>query len=81
MSDLLVVKNLCKEGILKNISFSVNTGEMVSVMGSSGSGKSTLLYQVSSMDRADSRKRPRAGAVKNIWRHFPSSWDVPMRGR
>lgn len=54
MSELLVVKNLCKEGILKKISFAVNAGEMVAVMGPSGSGKSTLLYQVSGMDHADS---------------------------
>ncbi|MDY3281668.1 ABC transporter ATP-binding protein [Dysosmobacter sp.] len=54
MSELLAVKNLCKDGILKKISFTVEDGEMVAVMGPSGSGKSTLLYQVFGMDRPDS---------------------------
>lgn len=54
MAELLTVKKICKKGILKDISFDVKAGEMVSIMGPSGSGKSTLLYQVSGMDRADS---------------------------
>ena len=54
MAELLTVKRLCKNGILREISFGVRSGEMAAVMGPSGSGKSTLLYQVSGMDRADS---------------------------
>lgn len=54
MSETLVVKNLCKNGILRDVSFVIKAGEMTAVMGPSGSGKSTLLYQASGMDRADS---------------------------
>ena len=36
--------------VLKDISFSINEGEFVSVMGKSGCGKSTLLYILSTMD-------------------------------
>ncbi|MCP4441362.1 MAG: ABC transporter ATP-binding protein [Aureispira sp.] len=36
--------------VLKDISFSINSGEFVSVMGKSGCGKSTLLYVLSTMD-------------------------------
>ena len=53
MKALLKVNNLCKKNILKNISFSVDEGEMIAIMGPSGSGKSTLLYNVSGMDQAD----------------------------
>ena len=54
MSEILKVKKICKKGILDNISFTVEEGEMVAIMGPSGSGKSTLLYQLSGMDTADS---------------------------
>ena len=65
MEKALEVKDLCKtyiinkrqNNVLKNISFVVEKGEMVAIMGPSGSGKSTLLYSVSGMDR------PTAGTV------------------
>jgi lipoprotein-releasing system ATP-binding protein len=36
--------------VIKDISFEVNKGEFLSIMGKSGSGKSTLLYLLSTMD-------------------------------
>lgn len=40
--------------VLKGINFSVQEGELVSIMGSSGSGKSTLLNILGMLDEADS---------------------------
>ena len=66
MAEILKVSDLCKtyivnkiqNNVLKNVSFSVNEGEMVAIMGPSGSGKSTLLYSISGMDR------PTAGSIE-----------------
>ncbi|MDO4466054.1 MAG: ABC transporter ATP-binding protein [Bacillota bacterium] len=53
METILKVNRISKKNILKNVSFSIEQGEMVAIMGPSGSGKSTLLYIVSGMDSPD----------------------------
>lgn len=57
MDKVLEVKNVSKKfydpaehDVLKGISFTINKGEFVSIMGKSGCGKSTLLYILSTMD-------------------------------
>lgn len=54
---ILSIKNVTKYfhdpetiQILKGVSFDMNAGEFVSIMGKSGCGKSTLLYILSTMD-------------------------------
>ena len=54
---ILEVKNLSKNfgelKVLRDISFNVEQGQAVSIIGPSGSGKSTLLRCVNQLERAD----------------------------
>ena len=57
MNEILKVENLVKKYndwyVVKNVSFTVNKGEVLVIIGASGSGKSTILRCINQLEKID----------------------------
>lgn len=80
MNNYIVFKNISKKyketEALKNISFAIKKGDIVSVLGPSGSGKSTLLELICGFEKPDSGEIIIDG--ENIEGKEPKDRDISM---
>ena len=60
---------------LDHVSFTVEKGEMVAVIGKSGSGKSTLMHLLGGVDRPDGGKI----WVEGLWKNAGGDGDFPSK--
>ena len=70
LSKSYINKGISRQ-ILNNISFSINKGESLALLGRNGAGKSTLLNIIGGIDQADSGE---------IIRDCSISWPVGLAG-
>ncbi len=63
---ILEVKNLCKEGLLKNISFEVRQGEIFGVAGLAGAGRTEMAECLSGLMQRDSGNVEFYGSPLNV---------------
>ena len=79
MANIFEIENLEKSfganEVLKGINFTVQKGEVVSIIGSSGSGKSTLLRCINRLEEPDSGRILYHG--ENILEEFSSKMFSP----
>ncbi len=64
--DILHKKNEIRHQALKNISFEINKGEVIGIIGKNGAGKSTLLKVISKITKADSGEIRIKGKVSSM---------------
>ena len=73
-----ISKNFERTEVLKDISFSLEKGQVLSIIGSSGSGKTTLLRCLNFLEKPDGGvirvKGERARRAKSAERGFISVW-------